>query len=65
MPKLKSNRGAKKRFKVTGTGKVKVGKSKRRHILTSKPQKRKRQSRNGHLLNLTDAKRIKVLVLEA
>ncbi|HYE25333.1 MAG TPA: 50S ribosomal protein L35, partial [Clostridia bacterium] len=43
MPKLKTHSGAAKRFKKTGTGKVKRGHAFQRHILTSKPTKRKRQ----------------------
>jgi len=62
--KLKSRRGAKKRFKVTGTGKVRAAKSNRRHILSPKPHKRKRQARKGLTLNKTDAKNVKRLLLE-
>jgi len=43
MPKLKTHRGAAKRFKKTGTGKIKRGQSKMRHILTSKDTKVKRR----------------------
>jgi large subunit ribosomal protein L35 len=43
MPKMKSNRGAAKRFKVTGKGRFKRGLSHLRHILTKKSSKRKRQ----------------------
>ncbi|HVJ08887.1 MAG TPA: 50S ribosomal protein L35 [Acidisarcina sp.] len=43
MPKLKSHRGAMKRFKKTGTGKIKRGQTKMRHILTSKSIKSKRK----------------------
>ena len=43
MPKLKTHRGAAKRFKKTGTGKFKRGQSKMRHILTSKETKTKRK----------------------
>jgi large subunit ribosomal protein L35 len=42
MPKLKTHKGAAKRFKKTATGKVKRGRSHLRHILTSKSKKRKR-----------------------
>ena len=42
MPKLKTHKGAAKRFRVTGTGKIKSGHSHARHILTSKTAKRKR-----------------------
>ncbi|HZU10853.1 50S ribosomal protein L35 [Pseudacidobacterium ailaaui] len=43
MPKLKTHRGAAKRFKKTATGKIKRGQSKMRHILTSKEVKTKRR----------------------
>ncbi|HKK34025.1 MAG TPA: 50S ribosomal protein L35 [Desulfomicrobiaceae bacterium] len=43
MPKIKTNRSAAKRFKTTGSGKVKRNKSNMRHILTKKSSKRKRQ----------------------
>ena len=63
MPKLKSKRGAKKRFKVTGTGKVMASKSNRRHILTSKAKKRKRQLRREILLGAADTKRLQMMLL--
>ncbi|MDR3741744.1 MAG: 50S ribosomal protein L35 [Terracidiphilus sp.] len=43
MPKLKTHTGAKKRFKMTGTGKIKRGHTKTRHILSSKSSKQKRK----------------------
>lgn len=43
MPKMKTHTGASKRFKVTGTGKIKRGQTKKRHILTSKSTKTKRK----------------------
>ena len=46
MPKQKTNRGAAKRFKKTGSGKFKRGQSHRRHILTKKSTKRKRHLRS-------------------
>jgi large subunit ribosomal protein L35 len=46
MPKLKSHRGAKKRFKVTANGKVLRGHSMHSHILTKKSSKRKRNLRH-------------------
>ncbi|MCG8428054.1 MAG: 50S ribosomal protein L35 [Chromatiales bacterium] len=46
MPKIKTNRGAAKRFKKTGSGAFKRGQSHRRHILTKKTTKRKRQLRS-------------------
>lgn len=50
MPKMKTNRAAAKRFKFTGTGKVKMNKAKRRHILTKKSTKIKRHMRLGGLV---------------
>jgi len=47
MPKMKSNRGAAKRFKVTASGKVKRSKAYARHILTSKTTKQKRGLRSA------------------
>jgi len=46
MPKMKSNSGATKRFRKTGTGAFKRGQSHRRHILTKKSTKRKRHLRS-------------------
>ncbi|HCN04720.1 MAG TPA: 50S ribosomal protein L35, partial [Bacteroidetes bacterium] len=51
MPKMKTNSGAKKRFKVTGSGQIKRQKANRSHILTSKSRKRKRQLRNDILVH--------------
>jgi len=45
--KMKTHKGAKKRFKVTGSGKVKRGKAGRSHILTKKTSKRKRHMRRA------------------
>jgi len=47
MPKMKSHKGARKRFKLTGTGKVKRMKAYKSHILTKKTPKRKRRLRQG------------------
>jgi len=54
MPKLKTNRGAAKRFKVTGSGKIKRNNSHRRHILTKKTTKRKREMRHSGLVSDAD-----------
>ncbi|MBP5305926.1 MAG: 50S ribosomal protein L35 [Lachnospiraceae bacterium] len=51
MPKLKTNRAAAKRFKATGTGKIKRMKAGKQHILTKKSQKMKRRLRKGTLLD--------------
>jgi len=58
MPKLKTHSGAKKRFKKTGTGKIKRGQTKTRHILTSKDSKTKRKL--GRILLVSDGDYAKV-----
>jgi large subunit ribosomal protein L35 len=58
MPKLKTHSGAAKRFKKTGTGKVKRGHSHLRHILTSKETKRKRKLRKRVVLSPADEAKI-------
>jgi large subunit ribosomal protein L35 len=58
MPKMKTHSGAAKRFKKTGTGKIKRGHSMKRHILTSKATKRKRQLDTDTLVDKADQKRI-------
>ena len=62
MPKIKTNRGAAKRFKVTGTGKVKRRHAYLRHILVNKTRKQKRRLRRGALVDPTNAKAIKRLL---
>ncbi len=62
MPKMKSKRGAAKRFKLTGTGKVKREKAFASHILTSKDRKRKRNLRQPTLVSDVETKRIKRLI---
>lgn len=59
MPKMKTNRGAAKRFKVTGSGKLKRSKAYTSHILTSKSTKRKRGLRQGGTVDASDHKNIK------
>ncbi|MEA1051685.1 50S ribosomal protein L35 [Lamprobacter modestohalophilus] len=54
MPKIKTNRGAAKRFARTASGLFKRNASHRRHILTKKSTKRKRQLRSSHLLHKSD-----------
>jgi large subunit ribosomal protein L35 len=58
MPKLKTHKGAAKRFKKTATGKVKRGRSHLRHILTSKDKKRKRKLRSGALVSDGDLAKV-------
>lgn len=62
MPKLKTNRGAAKRFKKTGTGKIKAKRAFARHILTKKSAKRKRVLRTGKFIEHGDVKGIKALL---
>jgi len=59
MPKLKTHRGAAKRFKKTGTGKIRRTKAFRRHILTSKAKKVKRHMRGLVEVSPADAPRLK------
>jgi large subunit ribosomal protein L35 len=58
MPKMKTHRGAAKRFKKTGTGKFKRNCANRRHILEKKAPKRKRHLRQGALVSPAEAGRI-------
>ena len=59
MPKIKTNRSAAKRFKVTGTGKLKRNKAYRRHILTKKSTKLKRNLRHAVITDETNVKNMK------
>ena len=58
MPKLKTHRGAAKRFKSTGTGKFKRGKAYKSHILTKKTTKRKRKLDTPTLISTVDQKKV-------
>lgn len=62
MPKMKTHKGAKKRFKVTGSGKVKRMRAFKSHILTKKSPKRKRRLRRGDLVSAGQTKTIKRLL---
>ncbi len=62
MPKQKTNSGAKKRFRLTGTGKLKRKKAFTSHILTKKSPKRKRNLRKSALVNPADTSNIKRLL---
>jgi large subunit ribosomal protein L35 len=62
MPKMKTHKGAKKRFKVTGSGKVKRMRAFKSHILTKKDPKRKRRLRRGDLVASGQEKTIKRLL---
>ncbi len=63
MPKMKTNRGAMKRFKKTATGRLKFRRANRNHILTKKTTKRKRKLRSGALVSPNDARAVKRLIL--
>lgn len=62
MPKIKTHRGAAKRFSLTGTGRVKRSKAYASHILTTKTAKRKRNLRKSTLIDSTNEKAIKKLL---
>ena len=62
MPKMKTNRAAAKRFKKTGTGKVKRYKAYKSHILTKKTRKRKRGLRQSTLASTADMNRIGIML---
>jgi large subunit ribosomal protein L35 len=62
MPKIKTNKGAAKRFKKSGTGKIVRHKAFSSHILTSKSTKRKRNLRKSTTMAPGDAKRMKVML---
>ena len=60
--KLKTKRAAAKRFKVTGTGKLKRNKAYKRHILTKKTRKNKRNLRKASLVDATNVKTMKKIL---
>ena len=62
MPKLKTKRAAAKRFKVTGTGKLKRNKAFKSHILTKKTTKRKRNLRKAAMTDKTNEKNMKKIL---
>jgi large subunit ribosomal protein L35 len=63
MPKMKSKSGAKKRFRLTGKGKVKRNHAYTSHILTKKTPKRKRNLRKSGIVSDADQKTIKKLIV--
>jgi len=62
MPKIKTNRGAAKRFRKTGTGKIRRNKAFTSHILTSKSTKRKRELRQSTVVAKADERNIRQLI---
>jgi large subunit ribosomal protein L35 len=63
MPKIKTNSGAKKRFTITGSGKVKRKHAFKSHILTKKTTKQKRNLTYSAVVSNSDEKRIKALLV--
>jgi large subunit ribosomal protein L35 len=63
MPKLKTKSGAKKRFKVTGTGKIKHKRAFKNHILTKKETKQKRRLGNKSLVKKSDMNNVKAMLV--
>ena len=64
MPKMKSNRGAAKRFRTTASGKIKRHSSHHSHILTKKSTKRKRNLRKEKLITDSDVARVHKMILK-
>ena len=62
MPKIKTNRSAAKRFKVTGTGKLKRNTAYKRHILTKKTTKNKRNLRHAVITDATNVSNMKKIL---
>ncbi len=62
MPKMKTSRAAAKRFKVTGTGKLKRAKAYKRHILTKKSAKTKRNLRKATMTDASNVKNMKKIL---
>ena len=62
MPKMKTNSSAKKRFRVTGTGKIKRKHAFKRHILTKKEKARKRALRHDGLVHKSDMSNVKLML---
>ena len=62
MPKIKTNRGAAKRFKTTGSGKIVRHKAFASHILTKKTTQRKRKLRKSDIVHSADKKRVARLI---
>lgn len=62
MPKLKTNRAAAKRFKVTASGRIKRARGFKSHLLSSKGRKRKRRLRHSTLVSATETRVIRKLI---
>ena len=64
MPKMKTNTGSKKRFTLTGSGKIKRKHAYHSHILTKKTKKQKRNLAHVSLIHKADVKRVKALLVQ-
>jgi len=62
MPKIRTNRSAHKRFRITGSGRVRRNKAYKSHILTKKTKKRKRNLRHATLIDPSNEKQVKRLI---
>ena len=62
MPKQKTNSGAKKRFKLTGSGKIKRSKAFKRHLLGRKSKKRKEELAKSTIVHKSDERRVKLML---
>tara|TARA_A100001011_G_C13614512_1_gene557439 strand:- start:14 stop:208 length:195 start_codon:yes stop_codon:yes gene_type:complete len=62
MPKMKTRRGAAKRFKVTGSGRIKRNKANHRHMLVRRSNKVKRKMRQSELVSGADEKLVKAML---
>ncbi len=62
MPKIKSHRAARKRMRLTSSGKIKIGSAFTSHLLSNRSQKRKRKSRRGDILSEVDSVRVRILL---
>ena len=64
MPKMKTRRGAAKRFKVTGSGRIKRNKANHRHMLIRRSNKAKRKMRQSDLVDSSEEKRVKRMIIK-
>lgn len=62
MPKMKTHRGAHKRFRITGTGKVRRNSAHSSHLFSAKTAKQKRDHRKAKLVSEAEQKRIRMLI---
>jgi large subunit ribosomal protein L35 len=62
VPKIRTNKSAAKRFRITGTGKIKRNKANKQHILSSKGKKRKRHLRKAGMVAAVESKNIRQMI---